>query len=73
MTYLTLTATYTPQRTDDLMPDAKAFAGWRGKWLYAGTQTDDAPYPGQLTYTPLAKQTPFVWAPLCDLSEVEGE
>lgn len=69
-----VTATFQPQRTDDLNPHARPWIGGRMRWE-ASWQIDDGPYAGQLAMTP-HEPTPaglphIGWVPLCDLADVE--
>ena len=68
-----VTATFQPQRTDDLNPHARPWIGGRMRWE-ASWQIDDGPYAGQLAMTP-HEPTPaglphIGWVPLCDLADV---
>ena len=64
-------ATYQPQRTDDLIPEAAAVVGQRLKFICVGRVDWDNPYYGQPQW--LAHDTPkyMGWVPSCDLQEVE--
>ena len=73
-----VTATFQPQRTDDLTPHARAWVGIRMRWMAAWEidAKDGGPYVGQMAMTPHeptpAGLEPLGWAPLCDLIDVEA-
>ena len=73
-----VTATFQPQRTDDLKPHARAWVGVRMRWMAAWEidAEDGGPYAGQMAMTPHeptpAGLEPLGWAPLCDLIDVEA-
>lgn len=73
-----VTATFRPQRTDDLKPHARAWIGVRMRWCAAWEieAEDGGPYVGQMAMIPQGP-TPdgldwLGWVPLCDLADVEA-
>ena len=64
------TATFQPQRTDDLKPEAREFVGlrceWRALWVI-GEDGEHPDYRGQWACEPDAAEFPFSWVPDRDL------
>ena len=72
--YARVWGTFSPDRRDDLVPEAADWIGcrlvWQASWLI-----EDGPYEGQWAMcivrpgfmNPLP---PFAWVPLCDLDDV---
>lgn len=69
-----ITATFQPDRTDDLKPHARNWIGVRLRWC-AAWEIDKGLYAGQMAMmldeTPLGLK-PIGWVPLCDLSDIEA-
>ena len=67
----TVTATFHPQRTDDLTNGADQWIGWRGEWQ-AMWIIERGPYEGPWALSPWqSEQRPsFAWVPFCDLADV---
>lgn len=68
-----ITATFRPQRIDDLKPGVSTWIGrtlkWQAGWLV--DKQDGGPYVGLWAMTPMTDElVPFGWVPLCDL-EIE--
>lgn len=66
-------ATFNPKRTDDLQNDGAAFIGRRMKWQAVWIiEADIDPYAGQWAMSPHPDAgAAFVWAPECDLDDIE--
>lgn len=64
------TATFQPQRTDDLKPEARKFVGlrceWQALWVI-GQDGEHLDYRGQWACNPEADEFPFSWVPDGDL------
>lgn len=73
-----VTATFRPQRTDDLKPHTRNWVGVRMRWCAAWEidAEDGGPYVGQMAMTPHdptpAGLEPIGWVPLRDLANVEA-
>ena len=65
----TITATFTPWRRDDLKPGVEEWIGWRGQWRVVW-MIEEGDYVDQWALMPLGERFPWIWSPLCDLSEV---
>lgn len=70
-------ATFLPQRTDDMKEAATTLIGKRLEWEagYVIEATDGERYAGQfacILLTPMAENPGFVWAPECDLADIES-
>lgn len=70
----TVLATFQPQRTDDLRPEAREWIGVRTHW-HASFYIDFGPYAGQMAmlawdFNPEKPLVPMGWVPFCDLADV---
>ena len=73
-----ITAEYRPKRTDNLIPGATDWIGrvsdWEALWIidHGAFYGDWAMRPMVPNTIPLSELPPFAWAPLCDLTIVQG-
>lgn len=62
-----MTATFRPQRTDDLKPGAETWIGRTVEWE-ACWKIEEGQFAGDWAWRPLVDDTPpFAWVPGCDL------
>ena len=62
-------ATFRPQRTDNLRPEAHAALGMRTLWQALWKQGEGDPYPGQWALCPVDGNPFWNWVPQEDLTD----
>lgn len=67
-----ITATWRPNRPDDVMPAARPALGKRLTWIKQGPiREDGGPYDGQDAWLPVGLENFPGWVPSEDLADVE--